>query len=279
MNTVPLMQSLVGAGIHFLVRPGDPEQTIVLLHGIGGHASGFTAIMQHWPAGPRIFAWDCPGYGLSHPVADERPDPRIYAVALAAALDELGVVKVSIMGQSLGALFAGAFASLFPDRVKDIVLMCPALGYRTGPEDALPEGLAKRIAEHRSEGAAAFASARAPRLVNDPLRKPGVVETVRASMAMIGSSGHAQAVHALAQGDLIKAAASWSHKVLLLAGADDVITPLSGTQHLFSTLRARPRKAGIREQLHIISDAGHAVFLEHPDEVAASAAAFLRGSA
>jgi pimeloyl-ACP methyl ester carboxylesterase len=279
MSASPPFERVIAAGIHFLVRPGDTDQTVVLLHGIGGHASGFAGVMHHWPAGPRILAWDAPGYGSSRPVAGEHPSPDVYARALAIALDELGIARVSIMGQSLGALFAGAFASLFPDRVRKIVLMCPALGYHSPEGGPLPDGLARRLTDYETEGAAAFAAARASRLVNDPLRKPDVVESVRASMAAIGAAGHAQAVHALAQGDLIAAAASWPHPVMLLAGADDQITPLAGTDQLFTTLRVRPRKAGIREQLHIISDAGHAVFLEHPAEVAASASSFLGGAA
>jgi pimeloyl-ACP methyl ester carboxylesterase len=279
MSASPPSERVIAAGIHFLVRPGDTDQTVVLLHGIGGHASGFAGVMHHWPAGPRILAWDAPGYGSSRPVAGEHPSPDVYARALAIALDELGIARVSIMGQSLGALFAGAFASLFPDRVRKIVLMCPALGYHSPEGGPLPDGLARRLTDYETEGAAAFAAARASRLVNDPLRKPDVVESVRASMAAIGAAGHAQAVHALAQGDLVAAAASWPHPVMLLAGADDQITPLAGTDQLFTTLRARPRKAGIREQLHIISDAGHAVFLEHPAEVAASASSFLGGAA
>jgi pimeloyl-ACP methyl ester carboxylesterase len=155
--------------------------------------------------------------------------------------------------------------------------MCPALGYRTPDNAPLPDGMARRLADFAQEGPAAFATARAARLVHDPMRKPGVVEAICASMAAIGPAGHAQAVHALAQGDLMGAAASWPHPVLLLAGADDQITPLAGTEQLFATLRERPRQPGVREQMHIISDAGHAVFLEHPAEVAASASAFIGG--
>lgn len=279
MSALAPFEAVAAAGIRFLVRPGGADQTIVLLHGIGGHASGFAEVMRRWPAGPRILAWDCPGYGSSPSVAGNQPGPEAYASALAAALDELGVNSISIMGQSLGALIAGSFASLFPERVESIVLMCPALGHRAPASAALPETLAKRLADHQAEGAAAFAAARAGRLVHDPLRKPDVVETIRASIAAISAAGHAQAVHALAQGDLIGAAAAWPHRVLLLAGADDMITPLAGTERLFAALRARPRSPGIREQLHIISDAGHAVFLEHPAEVAASANAFIGGAA
>jgi pimeloyl-ACP methyl ester carboxylesterase len=279
MKTLPPFEQVEAAGISFLVRPGDVDRTVVLLHGIGGHASGFSAMMRHWPTGPRLLAWDCPGYGASQPILAERPAPSDYARALAVALDELDVASISIMGQSLGALLAGAFATLFPNRVRSIVLMCPALGYRTLADSPLPDGLARRVTDFETEGASAFAEARASRLVHEPRRKPDVVETVRNSMAAISVAAHTQAVHALAQGDLIAAAASWRNRVLVLAGADDVITPRPGTERLFDTLRARPRNPGIREHLRIISDAGHAVFLEHPAEVAAVASTFIAGAA
>ena len=68
----------------------------------------------------------------------------------------------------------------------------------------------------------------------------------------------------------------WQKPVLIVAGVDDVITPLSGTERLFSTLRARGRGNHVFEQMSILGDSGHAVYLEHPAEVTAIAASFLR---
>ena len=67
--------------------------------------------------------------------------------------------------------------------------------------------------------------------------------------------------------------------MLIIAGADDVITPAEGPQKLFAVLRSRSRVASVSEELHIVGDAGHAVYLEHPAAVAGAAAAFFRSMA
>ena len=134
--------------------------------------------------------------------------------------------------------------------------------------------MAKRIADFDHEGSEAFAKSRAARLVHQPKRKADIVAMAQAAMASLMPAAHAQAVHALAQGDLIAAASRIMHPVLIIAGADDVITPFAGTERLFATLRARPRQSGTREAMHVIGDAGHAVFLEAASDVAAAAQAF-----
>jgi pimeloyl-ACP methyl ester carboxylesterase len=270
------LKNVRAAGFEFLVRSGETDGTVVLLHGIGGRASSFASMMSYWPEGSQILAWDCPGYGASKSLVEAAPAPLAYAKALAQALDELEIKSIDLMGQSLGALFAGAFATHYPDRLRNLILMCPALGYQTRPSVMIPVALAQRIAAHENEGAAAFAAARASRLVHDPDRKPDVVGTVRTAMASIQTPAHTQAVYALAQGDLDGEATAWQKHVLLIAGVDDIITPMSGTERLFSTLRARSRGTNISEQLHSIGDAGHAVYLEHPAYVAAVASSFLR---
>jgi pimeloyl-ACP methyl ester carboxylesterase len=274
MKTKIKLKTLRSAGIDFLIRPGNVDHTIVLLHGIGGRASSFERMIEKWPEGPQILAWDCPGYGKSNPLSEAAPPPLAYAKALVKALDELKIARIDLMGQSLGALFAGSCATHFADRVKNLILMCPALGYQTRPSVMIPIALAQRITAHETEGPEAFAAARASRLVHHPERKPDIVKAVQTAMASIGSAEHKQAVYALAQGDLITESEYWEKPILVIAGIDDIVTPLSGTERLFTSLRARSRGANISEQLHSIGDAGHAVYLEHPAAVAALAAAF-----
>lgn len=58
--------------------------------------------------------------------AGERGD---YADALAAMLDRAGVWQAVLVGHSLGALVASAFAAKFPERVIHLVLADAAQGY------------------------------------------------------------------------------------------------------------------------------------------------------
>jgi pimeloyl-ACP methyl ester carboxylesterase len=271
-------QTTRSAGVTLLAK-GDAAaaRTIVFLHGIGGRADGFRALMSAWPDADRLIAWDAPGYGESDPLTEAAPSPADYAAALLRALDGAGADRIHLVGQSLGALFAASFAARHPGRIVSLTLMAPAPGYGTH-SGALTEALARRIADFDAEGSPAFAAARAGRLVNDPDRKPEVVAAVRAAMSSLSKDGHTKAVHALAQGNLAADCAGLRCPVLLITGAEDAITPLAGTTRLFDALRARPRGGDIREQMTIIGDAGHALFLEHPAATAAAIHAFI-GSA
>jgi pimeloyl-ACP methyl ester carboxylesterase len=262
------------AEIDFLVREGDAEKTIILLHGIGGRAHSFDAVMSHWPEGPQILAWDCPGYGGSQAVSPAAPAAAVYAHALVKALNELSIQSIDLMGQSLGALIAGSFATHFPQRLKRLILMCPALGHQTRASVMIPQALVQRISEHEELGQKAYAAVKAHRLFHTPERKPALVLEAQKLMATIAPSEHKQAVYALAQGDLALEAEAWQKHLLVIAGAGDIITPMAGTERLFDTLKSRPRTADVSEQLLVIGYAGHAVYLEHPEIVAGMASAF-----
>jgi pimeloyl-ACP methyl ester carboxylesterase len=266
------------AGIRLLVRDGAPERTVVLLHGIGGRASSFVDVMRRWPAGPRVIAWDAPGYGSSPPVASAWPRAEDYAAALARVCDALACEAIDLAGQSLGALIAGAFAVRHPARLRRLVLISPAQGYSVEPDAALPQTLADRSRAFTTAGPERFAAARARHLVHDAARKPGVVAAVRDAMATLTEPGHTQAVRMLASGNLAARAAEIRHATLLVSGAEDLITPLSGTRALFARLQSRPRASGMTVQLHVIENAGHAVYLEAPDELARIMSSFLAGA-
>ncbi len=264
------------AGVDLLVREGAPEHTIVLLHGIGGRASSFAPLMRAWPKGPRMIAWDAPGYGRSPPLKMDWPLPDDYVWRLMAVIDELRLSRIHLIGQSLGALIAGDFAQR--PKIGRLVLMSPALGYGVPRGGPLTEALAKRCADFDTEGAAAFAAKRAARLVHDARRKPEIAEAVQTAMASLCDPGHVQAVRMLASGDLLAAAAKILCPVLLINGAQDVVTPVEGSRRLLSVLQARPRTPGLSEDLAVIEDAGHAVYLEQTAAVIAKAASFLGGA-
>ncbi len=67
--------------------------------------------------GYRVLAWDMPGYGESPMLAATPADAGDYADALARMLDRAGVEQTILVGHSLGALVAAAFAAKYPQRV------------------------------------------------------------------------------------------------------------------------------------------------------------------
>jgi pimeloyl-ACP methyl ester carboxylesterase len=272
----PLKSDWVG-GIDLLVRDGDPTRTIVFLHGIGGRASSFAEAMQRWPEGPRLIAWDMPGYGGSKPLKVKWATPRHYATKLCGLIEDLNVQSCDLVGQSLGGLIAGYAAAVMPEfRVhRRLVLVSPALGYKAPQTYPLPPALAQRLDDFEREGADAFAARRAARLVFDAANRPGPTQQVRAAMATLTREGHRAAVQALAVGNLMTMAASIRGSALLLSGSDDVVTPLAGTKGLLDALAKRPRATDVTERLVEIPRAGHAAYLEDPDAFVDSITSFL----
>jgi pimeloyl-ACP methyl ester carboxylesterase len=266
------LREMRAAGVDMLAQGvGGGPTNCVFLHGIGGRATSFLPLFTAWPSSAQLIAWDAPGYGGSDLLTEETPSPAAYARRLAEALP---AGPLHIVGQSLGALFAAAFAAANPKRVLTLTLVCPAHGYRQA-EGQLTEALSQRLADADAQGMPAFAAARAHRLVHAPDGNPAVVGAVRDAMGSISEAGHHAAVHALAQGDLLADCAAFGGAVHVLAGADDVITPLAGSLTLHGALRERPRGRATAERLTIIGDAGHALMQEHPAAVASAMASFM----
>jgi pimeloyl-ACP methyl ester carboxylesterase len=250
------------AGIRFLRRAGQANgATVVLLHGIGSNAASYEPLIAALPAFCDVIAWNAPGYGGSQPVAAKQPSPADYADALQALTRALDLPPFVLVGHSLGCLFAARFAANYPDRVRALALLSPALGYRVAPGNTLPAGVQARIDDIVALGPADFAARRAARLIHTPDRKPQVLASVRAAMAAVDTAGYTQAVYALGAGDLIADATRIEAPVAVAVGAEDVVTPPENARTLHAALR---HPAG----LHEIPGAGHALPQEDPAAVA-----------
>lgn len=249
------------------VGGGKPAASIVLLHGIGSNSRSFAPLMAALPSGLDVLAWDAPGYGDSVPLPEPSPATSDYAAALKRLLDALGIGCIVLAGHSLGALFAGCFAAMHPDRVSALALISPALGYRVPSGAPLPEALQSRIDDMQRLGPAEFASGRAPRLVGDPQSNPHIVSAVEKGMAAVRPAGYAQAVHALGAGDLVADAARIEIPVMIVVGTQDAITPPGNARAAYDVLR---QPSGY----HLVERAGHALPQEEPEALAKLLAQF-----
>ena len=99
-----------------------------MLHGGGPGASGLSNFRRNLPPFAERFRTliiDQPGYGKS----DKPPGAGHFftfaADALAGLLDELGIDKVHLVGNSLGGGTALRFALNYPERAERLVLMGP----------------------------------------------------------------------------------------------------------------------------------------------------------
>lgn len=254
-------------GIALRDRPGTGP-VVVLLHGIGSNGASFDGIVPLLPADWRVIIWDAPGYGGSKTLPMDWPVAADYAAALAGVLDGLGVGRVYLVGHSLGALMAGAFARLWPERVARLLLASPALGHGVTPGGALSPQAQARIDDLARLGPNAFAAARAARLVHDAPAHPGLVEKVRAGMAAVRPEGYGQAARMLASGDLAADLALIRCPADVIVGAGDLITPPSAAHKAYAAV-----PPALRGRLTTVSGAGHAIYHQAPGAFAAAVAA------
>jgi pimeloyl-ACP methyl ester carboxylesterase len=253
-------------GVSFVETNAGSGLPLVMLHGIGSNAASFVPLMRSLASTRRMLAWDAPGYGASVPLDGDWPMAADYARKLADVLDALGHARIDLIGHSLGALVAGSFAALFPERVARLILISPALGYSTKPGEPLAPGAAGRLDAMLSEGASGFAATRGPRLVYRPESRPEVAAAVTAAMAEVKMPGYRQASRMLSCGDLVAEAQRIAILTRVIVGAHDQITPPPNCRRLYDALVDATPLLGHRFDL--VADAGHAVCQERPDEIA-----------
>lgn len=112
---------------YYAAGPQDAAATLVLAHQSPVCGRQFEQALPRLAArGIRTIALDTPGYGQSDvpPAPPALPD---YGTALVAALDELGLERVHLLGHHTGAAIVGHVAARHPQRVASVCLNGPPL--------------------------------------------------------------------------------------------------------------------------------------------------------
>ncbi|HEJ0076210.1 TPA: alpha/beta hydrolase [Klebsiella oxytoca] len=193
---------------------------LTLLHGISSGAASWHKQMAL--PGYRVLAWDMPGYGESPMLATARADAGTYADALARMLDRAGVQKTVLLGHSLGALVAAAFAARYPQRVRYLVLADVAQGYGQA-EAAQREKIWQGRQQQMALGGEAMAEGRAAKLLRAGAREADVA-TVAAGMRRLRSEGYLAAAWMLAHDDIHRWLAGYRGRFAVWCGEQDAIT-------------------------------------------------------
>lgn len=95
---------------------------ILILHQSPRTSEEMEPLMQAWGEHFTCIAPDHPGYGLSDPLANEKPDVDDFGRAVCEVLDHLGLNEIPIYGHHTGAIIAMSLAVQFPQRVSRLVL-------------------------------------------------------------------------------------------------------------------------------------------------------------
>ncbi len=106
--------------LHYLDRGQGPP--VVLVHGLRGSAYDFeVSISAGLARDHRVIAFDRPGNGYSDRLPDERQSLFAEARQLHAAALRLGLRRPLLVGYSLGAAVAVAYADAYPEDVAGVV--------------------------------------------------------------------------------------------------------------------------------------------------------------
>lgn len=117
--------SVMGNRIHY-VEQGSGEQTLLLIHGLGGAAANFSyAMLGDLAKDCRVVAIDRPGNGYSRRARNAAPGLAIQADVVAEVIDALQLGRPLLVGHSLGGAVALATALRHPDKVRALALIAP----------------------------------------------------------------------------------------------------------------------------------------------------------
>jgi 4,5:9,10-diseco-3-hydroxy-5,9,17-trioxoandrosta-1(10),2-diene-4-oate hydrolase len=247
--------------------PGLP---VVMLHGGGPGASAWSNFGRNlgvFAGRFRTLMVDQPGFGRS----DKPPVAGQYftfaAGALAGLLDELGIGKVHLVGNSLGGGTAVRFALRYPERAGRLVLMGPG-GLSLNVFAADPTEGVQRLMEFAAppgpskEKLAAFLRTLVfdQRLITDELvEERFAAASEPAALAAAASMGASFFDPATAEEGLLwREAHRLRNPVLLIWGREDRVNPLDGALVALKLIR--------RARLHVFGGCGHWAHLEKFDE-------------
>ncbi len=241
---------------------GDPatQPVVVLVHGSGPGVTAFANWRLTMPALAEHFcvvAPDLVGFGFT-----ERPEGIEYSLPtwtghLVAVLDELGIAKAHVIGNSFGGGVAVSTALEHPDRVDRLVLMgataapqliTPGLdavwGYE--PSVANMQRLLELFAYDTSNLGADLAEIRYRASI-----RPGVQE----AFSSMFPAPRQQALDALTQP--ISRVQQLRNKTLVVHGRDDRVIAVEASYLLHSLIPD--------SQLHVFGQCGHWTQIEHAE--------------
>jgi pimeloyl-ACP methyl ester carboxylesterase len=262
-------QSVVVDGVRLVYDDVGTGPVIVCLHAIGHGAGDYRPFARTMASEHRVIALDWPGHGSSQ--SDRVPTSASrYAELLEGFLAALDLRRVIVIGNSIGGAAALELAAKHPERVRALVVANPGGTFRRSAFTRLFITMMSRFFGAGARGAFWYRRAFASfcRLVLP--RRPAHEQRAR----IIASASEvapllrdAWASFARPESDLRPLLPRIEAPVLVTWAMRDRFNPLWANAPAIATL---PRSTTVR------FSAGHAPFLETPDEFVAAFRAFVR---
>ncbi|MBV6274288.1 alpha/beta fold hydrolase [Alcaligenaceae bacterium CGII-47] len=244
---------------------GQGEETVVMLHGSGPGASGWSNFHRNVEplvaAGYRVILMNCPGWGKSDPIVNTGSRPELNARALKGLLDALGIAKAHLIGNSMGGHSTVAFALSYPERAGKLVLMGGGTGGASPFVPMPPEGIKLINALYREP---TIENLR--RMMNVFVYDPSTIteQLLEGRLAnMLGRRDHLEnyvkslELNPKQYPDVGYRLNEITHSTLVIWGRDDRFVPLDAGLRLIAGLQ--------NSELHVFSRCGHWAQWEHAD--------------
>ena len=259
-----------GTRLHYVDRgEGRP---VILIHGLRGSLYEFEAsITGRLARQCRVIAFDRPGHGYSPPLPNESHSLADEARTLHAAAAELGLQRPMLVGYSIGAAVAMAYADAYPEDVEGIVTISghvmpypvhvgPLAFFARRPWIAGVSSNTLLMPVGRLIGHWLLKRICSPQPAPAPYSRAVIAMALRPRTFRYVAIELKQSAEELRQ--IARHYASFPVPVTVLAGRDDAISGIKEAQWFHRRLRL--------STLVLVPDAGHALHATHPDVVAAA---------
>jgi len=241
---------------------GEAGPYLVLLHEIGGTLETWSQVAPAFERRFRVLRYDQRGAGQSSRI-EGAFSIDTHIDDLRDLLNHLGVREAChIAGVAIGAALAVRFAVRNPERVRSLVLACPAPGVDVNRIGYLEQ----RAAAVERDGMAAVAEASLANSYPPEVRRdPAAFEAYRARFLANDPNSYAAINRAFAQFDTMPDLAEIACPALVLAGTHDRLRPPAFVRGVAER---------IRSARYDEIDSGHVMPMQAPEALAAAMAAF-----
>lgn len=236
---------------------------LVLIHGWCGSARYWQPLVQDYGRESLCLSYDLRGFGRSAAGAQDF-SLESYSHDLLVLLDKLGLEQVDINAHSMGASIGLAFANLYPERVRKLVLTCTGVfEYQMLPFETFyffsnlviavrPNWIANFAAIRRS-----FQRRFVHQLLSDEFAQLFIEDYVIASAAAARGTLYSS-IGKHATFEMPDSFRRVRVPTLLISGQHDRIIPARGAQ--------KAQQINPRLGLEILEDTGHFPMLEKPSQ-------------
>jgi len=263
-----------GLRLHYLEWGSSNAETVVLLHGLRGHAHSWDDVSAALADRYRVLALDQRGRGETDWPKDGNYATEAFAADLLGFCDALGLAPFTLVGHSMGGRNAMLFAAKHPGRVSALAVI------DVGPE-IQPEGAARIRKEivDAPERYDSFEAALAPARLENPLASEAVLRRrVQYQTKPLPDGGIGWRYDALIREQMRSNTrpappdfwARWAEvqcPTLIVRGAE--------TDTLSPAVAERMVRANPRAELAQVARAAHMVFEDNPAGFIASLRAWL----